>query len=310
MSAGRLERAPLHRLVDEAERLVHTEVVDRSTTETLVEAIGDLAVWVLGGLLLLWLMRLLVTLVRVSPLPASLKASALRLAPVVELVVALAYVTSALYELLTEQPEFAWTLVALIGVLAMLSWSALYDLACGVVFRVSRVCQPGDLVEVGDARGRVIEVGMRALVLQTRQGDEAVVPYGSIARRPLRRTQSVSGAYVHAFGLGAEHGDDVAAIKRRVVEAVTRCHWASVVHEPKVERRDGGTLEVSVYAHDADHAPLVEAAVRQALSAARPATRSPSTLGPSTSGERPLQKLFSSGPSLGPIAPPRSTDQS
>ena len=103
MSAGRLERAPLHRLVDEAERLVHTEVVDRSTTETLVEAIGDLAVWVLGGLLLLWLMRLLVTLVRVSPLPASLKASALRLAPVVELVVALAYVTSALYELLTTQ---------------------------------------------------------------------------------------------------------------------------------------------------------------------------------------------------------------
>ena len=82
------------------------------------------------------------------------------------------------------------------------------------------------------------------------------------------------------------------------------------LHEPKVERRDGGTLEVSVYAHDADHAPLVEAAVRQALSAARPATRSPSTLGPSTSGERPLQKLFSSGPSLGPIAPPRSTDQS
>lgn len=259
--------ASVGRLVEQAERLAATQTVDRSTTEYLLAAIGDLAAWVVGGLLLLWLMRLLVALVEVSPLPQPIKTSLLRFAPVVELTVAVAYVTSAFYELLAEEPDFAWTLIALIVALAVLSWSALYDLACGVVFRVTRVCQVGDLVEVGPVQGRVLEVGMRALVLQTRRGDEAVVPYGSIARKALRRTQSVSGAYVHSFELGPDAGDDVAAIKRTVIEAVTRCHWASVVHEPKVERREGGALEVSVYAHDADHAPLVEAAVREALAA-------------------------------------------
>ncbi|MEX1368463.1 MAG: mechanosensitive ion channel domain-containing protein [Nannocystaceae bacterium] len=282
---------PLQSLVAEAERLVSTEVVDRSTTETLIASVIDLAGWVLGGLLLVWLLQVLVALVRVSPLPEPLKGSALRFAPVVELTIAVAYVTSALYDLLAEQPEFAWTLIALIGVLALLSWSALYDLACGVVFRVAQTCQIGDQVEVGEIAGRVLEVGTRALVLQTRRGDEAVVPYGTIARRALRRTQSVSGAYVHSFVLPSEVGDDVAALQRTVTDAVMCCHWASVVHAPKVERRDGAGIEVSVHAHDAHHAPLVEAAVRQALRGASPPPSAAS--------------IFDAAPRPGPLVPPR-----
>ena len=79
---------------------------------------GALGAIVLGGLLLVWLMRLLVLLVEVSPLPTQLKASAMRFAPVVELTIAVAYVTSALYELLAEEPDFAWTLIALMAALA------------------------------------------------------------------------------------------------------------------------------------------------------------------------------------------------
>jgi hypothetical protein len=236
-----------------------------STTQYLIASIGDLAVWVVGGLVLVWLMRLLVLLVEVSPLPARAKAKALRFAPVVELTIALAYVTSALYELLAEEPEFAWTLIALVAALAAFSWSALYDLVLGVAFRVGQVCQEGDLVQVDDIEGRVLEVGVRGLVVQTRDGDEAVVPYGRIGRRTLRRTQSVSGAHVHSFLLDRSTGEDFSELKRRVIEAAMRCHWASVVHEAKVERRAEGAVEVSVFVHDADHASLVEAAVRRGL---------------------------------------------
>jgi hypothetical protein len=56
-----------------------------------------------------------------------------------------------------------------------------------------------------------------------------------------------------------------AEFKRCVVEASMRCHWASAVHEAKVERRASGKVEISVFSHDADHAPIVETAVRDAL---------------------------------------------
>ncbi len=236
-----------------------------STTQYILGAIGDLTMWVLGGLALFWLLRLLVLLLQMSPTAPRIKSAALRFAPVVEVVVLVAYVASALVELLAEEPEFAWILIALVVVLTLLSWSALYDLALGVAFRVARICQVGDLVQVENIDGRVLEVGVRALVVQTRDGDEAVVPYGRIGRQTLRRTQSVSGAYVHSFVLDQPANEDFATLKRRVVEATMRCHWASAVHEAKVERRAGGMVEVSVFALDADHAPIVETEVRDAL---------------------------------------------
>jgi len=250
----------------EAPRVIAvTEAVDHSTTQYILGAIGDLTAWVLGGLLLFWALRVVVLLVEMSPLAPRTKGGILRFAPVVEMVVLVAYVASALVELIAEEPEFAWVLIALVVTLVVFSWSALYDLALGVAFRVARVCQVGDIVQVDDIEGRVLEVGVRALVVQTRDGDEAVVPYGRIGRRTLRRTQSVSGAYVHSFLLDERADADFAELRKTVVEAAMRSHWASAVHEAKVERRANGAVEVSVFAHDADHAPIVEMDVRRAL---------------------------------------------
>jgi len=234
----------------------------------LLQATGHLALLLLGGVALSWLLRLVELLVRISPMPESLKSTLLRFAPAAELIVALAYVASGLAFLLGNDREFAWTVMALVLALVVLSWSSLYDLACGVAFRVAQSCQVGDMVRVGEVEGRVLEIGTSALVLQTRRGDEAVVPYGSIARQTLRRTQSVSGAYMHTFELHDTADEEFAALKQEVIEAALRSHWASVVHIPKLERREGAKVEVTIYAMDADHAPLVEATVRRALAKA------------------------------------------
>lgn len=231
----------------------------------LIDAIALLAALVLGGVVLGWLFAGLVALVRLSPMPTTLKARLLRFSPAVELLVAVAYLASALAFLFDHDRQFAWIVLSLVIALTLLSWSALYDVISGVAFRVAEVCQPGDLVQVSDVEGRVLAVGTRSIVLQTRDGDEAVVPYGSIARRALRRTQSVHGAHVHAFVLDERVDEGFAELKRQVIDAAIRCHWSSVVHEPKVERREGTQIEVTVYAHDADHAPKVEAAIRRAL---------------------------------------------
>ncbi len=236
-----------------------------SITQHLVRAGLELSVIVLGAIALVWLIRLLHFITRVLPIPARLRDALLRVAPIVEVTVALAYAAAGLAVLVVDEPAFAAILMSLVAVLVVFAWPALYDLMSGVAFRVSQPCRVGDHVELEDIEGRVIEIGTRAMVVQTRQGDEAVIPYGRVGRRTLRRTQSVSGAHVHAFVLDEQVGEDFAEIKQAVIRAAVRCHWGSVVHEPKVERRAGTKIEVSVYALDSDHAPLVEAAVRKGL---------------------------------------------
>ncbi len=234
-------------------------------TETLFRSVIDLTLLTLGSVALFAVLRVLAFLVRVLPVPTRVRDSLQRFAPVLGLTVLVAYVASGLALLLTREPEFATVLVSLLAVLVAFAWAPLYDLICGVAFRFGGFCRVGDQVKVGDVEGRVLEVGMRSLVVQTRQGDEAVVPYSKITRETLRRTQSLSGAHVHAFVIDAPGDKDFSTLKQEVIQAALRCHWASVVHPPKVELREGQTIEVNVYALDADHAPIVESAVRDFL---------------------------------------------
>ncbi len=239
-------------------------------TSYLLQAMGELALLLLGGVLVAWLMRSAEQLVQLSPLPPSVKASVLRYMPALELVVAVAYLASGLAVLTVHEPIFASILITLVLLIIIFAWPSLYDLISGVFFRVRQPCEVGDSVRMDDVEGRVVEVGTRGLVLQTREGDEAMIPYGRLARQTLRRTQLVSGTHIHAFQVQPPAGKDFAEIKRLVLQATIQCHWASVIHEPKVERR-ATFIEVSVYAHDVDHAPHVEAAVRAALGSATPA---------------------------------------
>lgn len=236
-------------------------------TEYLFRSAVDLTFLTLGAVVLVGLLRVIAFLFRVAAVPARIRDGLQRIAPVLGLAVLVAYIASGVAVLLAREPEFAAVVVSLIGILVLFGWAPLYDLISGVAFRFGRLCRVGDHVRVGDVEGRVLDIGMRSLVVQTPEGDEAVLPYGKISRETLRRTQSVSGAHVHAFAIERPDGVEFSTLKRQVVRSAMRCHWASVVHEPKVERRERGVIEVSIYALDADHAPVVEAAVRQALAA-------------------------------------------
>jgi small-conductance mechanosensitive channel len=234
-------------------------------TGTLLRSVIDLTFLTLGAVALVTALRLIAFLFRVLPAPARVRESLRRFAPILGLTVLVAYVASGVAWLLARQNQFATVLLCLVAVLVVFAWAPLYDLICGVAFRFGQWCHEGDMVKVGDIEGRVVSIGMRSIVIQTRQGDEAVVPYSRVTRHTLRRTQSVSGAHVHAFVIEAPAGASFSALKQDVIRAAMRCHWASVVHPSKVERREGDTIEVSIYALDADHSLEVEAAVRAAI---------------------------------------------
>lgn len=237
--------------------------------EHLLASMLDLLLLVLGALVLAGLLRAVVSLLRILPVGRTARDAIDRFAPLAGVALAIAYTTSAVAVLLAREPGFASIFVALIVLLVAFAWAPLYDLVSGVAFRLGRVCREGDVVVIGDLKGRVVRIGLRSVVIHTQRGDEAVVPYARIARGALSRTQSLAGAHLHTFFIPMPEEESFPELKQRVVHAAMRCHWASVVHEPKVVLDADGRVEVSVYAIDADRAPALEAAVREVLATER-----------------------------------------
>jgi small-conductance mechanosensitive channel len=232
----------------------------------------ELLLLVGGALLLAAAFRAVVKLLELLPLGQNVRNAIERFTPLVGLTLALAYATAAVAFLLTHEPQSAAILVVLVVLVLAFAWAPLYDLIGGVAFRLGGTCRAGDTVEIGDIKGRVLRIGLRAIVLHTRTGDEALIPYSRINRGALRRMQSLVGAHIHTFTISLPPGESFLDVKQRIVHAALRNHWASVVHEPKVLPEAEGRVEVSVYALDADHVPTLEAAVRRAVSDVRATT--------------------------------------
>ncbi|MEM6991995.1 MAG: mechanosensitive ion channel domain-containing protein [Myxococcota bacterium] len=234
-----------------------------------IQCAYDFGGLVLGAVAVIAVLKGIGSLLRYVWMPDPLRDALERGGPLVGVVAVLAYVAFGFLVIFEREEHFAWVILGLTLVFVAFAWSPLYDLISGVAFRASRVCRVGDHVQVGEVEGRVVRVGTRVLVVRTRSGDEAVLYYGRIVRDAFRRTQSLVGAHVHSFKLDEPAAGDLADFRRLVTHATLRCPWSSILHSPRFESTGDGQLEISVFALHRDYAPLVEAAVREAVAAGK-----------------------------------------
>ena len=179
-------------------------------------------------------------------------------------------VAALVYGLFAARILFAGepTLVALAMVLVMVaftmaSWGALRDLVSGVFVKVGQVCRVGDHVRIEQTSGRVARMGLRVMVIETSDGDEAIIPYAKISKSRLTRTPPEDGVSPHVFRIALE-GASAAELRTRIRRSALLCHWSAAAREPEVIVT-GDHLEVTVYGVDPIRGPDIEKAVRTAL---------------------------------------------
>lgn len=206
----------------------------------------------------------------VLPVAKSTRDAVRRALPIAAAGVALIYALVAVSLLFAGQPLVAAVATMLVlGAFVTVSWSALRDVASGVFLKAGDLCQVGDHVRIDDLHGRIIEMGPRVLVLETSDGDEALIPYSHIARDRLLRTPAVEGVTPHVFQLSVPDGQSPAELKARVRRSAMLVHWSAISRTPEIALSDG-QLEVTVYAVDPDRGPDIEAAVRRGLEQVSP----------------------------------------
>jgi hypothetical protein len=189
-----------------------------------------------------------------------------RARPLAGTLIVLLYLLFAVGVVFKAQPSQLPAALAFVVVgFVVASWTVVRDVVSGVFLKAGRVCRVGDHVRIGNVEGRVERMGLSVLVIETREGDEAVLPYSSIARQSILRTPVIDNVAPHVFCVEAPAGLPLPELKALIRLHALNSHWSSIARQPDVEATSGGAFEVTVFALDADHAADVEATVRRAL---------------------------------------------
>lgn len=231
----------------------------------------ELGLLLIGGLFWIGLLVGIGRLSGVIPMPRERRILIERVRPVMGVVLALLYLLFAARILLRHGVQVQVAALLVLGLALLVgAWFAVKDLIAGVVLKAGRLCSVGDQVTVAGFEGRVVQMGLRSVSLETNQGDEAVVPYSVLSQSPLLRSPSIEGVALHVFRLRTPVNVSVADARQAVLEGAMCAHWASVVRPPQVKPLGNHEYEISVFALDPDHGPDVEAAVLHATGFVRP----------------------------------------
>lgn len=218
-----------------------------------------------GGLLLVVLLLSIGRVVSTVPMKRSRRQLWVRLQPLLALFSLFAYAAFVTRVVLGEDGGLQPVAFILLGAsVAGAGWFALRDFVAGVVLKASKFCQIGDTLRIGDLSGRVEQLGLRALTLETSQGGQAIVPYSQIAGRSVVRTPAVEGVAMHVFEVQASEGCELPKLRSAITEAALLSHYASIVREPLIKPLGEQRFEVTVFSLHSDYSSEIEAAVRRA----------------------------------------------
>lgn len=239
----------------------------------------DLVILAGGALICLALVLGMRWLVEIIPVTRARRDAMRRSVPVVAALLALLFSVAAVRMMLATRPAYAAVGTTLVLLLfAALAFGPLRDAVSGVVLKAGRVCQQGDHVRIDDLSGRIVEMGLRVLVIETTEGEEAIIPYSRVARDRLVRTSGEEAVTPHVFRVRMPASLTLTATKSLIRQRAMLVHWSVISRQPEVSVTGEG-IEVTVYAVDADRGPEIEAEVRRALAEVDPPASPTAKLG-------------------------------
>lgn len=234
--------------------------------ETLLTVGIDCVVVFGGALVLIAVLRFGRAVLDALPMARARRALVDRLRPLAgAMLIAIYAVIAARWVLRSGDRGEHLAFAIVIGVAVAASWPVLRNALEGLYLRAGRSIEIGDRVDIGGIRGRVHRLGARAIVLETVDGQLAIVPYRTAAAATILREPFDEQSAFHVFRVAIPERRPIAEVKRTIREAALLCHWSSTRRLPQVSATDDGQLEITVFPVDANHAAEIERAVRGAL---------------------------------------------
>jgi hypothetical protein len=219
-----------------------------------------------GALLLAMMLRFGRALLDALPMRRSRLAFVARVRPLAAVMVIGIYAVLATRWVLEGGDRGEWIAFALVlAVIALASWGVLRNALEGVYLRLGRSFDVGDRVQIAGVTGRVHRLGARAVVIETIDGQLAIIPYRTAAEVTILREPFDEQSAFHVFRLPIPERRSIPELKRAVHEAALLCHWCSTRRAPQITATEDGHLEITVFPVDANHITEIERVVRRAV---------------------------------------------
>ncbi|MCA9704884.1 MAG: mechanosensitive ion channel [Myxococcales bacterium] len=138
----------------------------------------------------------------------------------------------------------------------------------GLILLTERAIKPGDVLEVEGDVVKVRQMGIRATIVKTRDGEEIIVPNSVLAQSSVKNYTLENAQFRLRTSVGVLYSSDLRRVRVRLEEVATQMSWRNQEREPEVYLTEFGDnaviYEIFVWMTD----PWRERAARSALNEA------------------------------------------
>ena len=148
----------------------------------------------------------------------------------------------------------------------LLAWFLLRDVVAGIIFKLQHTLKINQSIRVADTSGRLLRLGMTALVLDNTSGEQIKIPYTKLINEAVARSEASDTIEPFDFSLSVSKSLSkerwIAALKQQIL----LLPWASAQRVPVVQwqREDetSHTFDLRVYSLNASQAQQIESHLR------------------------------------------------
>ena len=125
--------------------------------------------------------------------------------------------------------------------------SVAQNFVAGVVLHTERTIRPGDVLEAEGKIVRVTDIGIRASIVQTRDGEDLIIPNSSLIQQTVKNYTLRNARVRIRVPVGVIYGSDMELVKRTLVDVTQQISkkWAVPESEPLVVMTEFGNHSVN-----------------------------------------------------------------
>ncbi len=239
----------------------------------------NILIFILSGLLLALLFRLLRRIIMVWVPERKLRAGSKRALPAMELLAWIIYAFWGVHVLFRDHVFFDM----IIGVMALflvgaLAWFVFRDFLAGVIIRAEKSLEPGQAMRTSSVSGKISKLGSLSLELINDDGEVVRIPYAKLNQDLITLPPLQDDNLPHHVELDVPPGVSSVEMQKRITSVLHTMPWI-ITPEPVVQvaKRDDGRvmLHVTYYTHMRSQAQFVEEKLGEALMGGSKAPGSP-----------------------------------
>ena len=139
----------------------------------------------------------------------------------------------------------------------------------GLILLVERAIKPGDIVEVEGRVVRVLKMGIRTTIGQTRDGEELIIPNASLVQATVKNYTLGDPLFRIRAAVGVSYESDMRTVRDSLMRAAESVQGRMRDREPVVVLTDFGdstvVWNVAIWTDDAWTSPRLASELREAI---------------------------------------------